>query len=280
MKEFATKTELFRHLKDNKEALIATKKFELKKCDAICFVDSGEENTDGAETVTLKAVVGAVDLASKDTLSVKLIINTTNIRDSHKDVHFPGIWKKSIKDKNKFYLLKEHKMSFETIIADDMVASTQMVDWSKIGYNYEGKTQALVFTGDLKKDRNPYMFDQYAKGYVVNHSVGMRYVNLELAVNSTDKYYAAEKETYDKYINEIVNKAEVEEDGYFWAVTEAKLIEGSAVPVGSNQATPVLSIKEVEPSNDTHKEEDSHESTIEVNELKSFLSSQFKNLNQ
>jgi hypothetical protein len=32
------------------------------------------------------------------------------------------------------------------------------------------------------------MFNQYAKGYVKEHSVGMRYVKLELAVNSDSKY--------------------------------------------------------------------------------------------
>ena len=29
-------------------------------------------------------------------------------------------------------------------------------------------------------------------------------------------------------------------DGYFWAVTEAKYLEGSAVPFGSNVMTPTL----------------------------------------
>jgi hypothetical protein len=37
------------------------------------------------------------------------------------------------------------------------------------------------------------MFNQYAKGYVKEHSVGMRYVKLELAVNSDSKYDAEEK---------------------------------------------------------------------------------------
>jgi hypothetical protein len=36
----------------------------------------------------------------------------------------------------------------------------------------------------------------------------MRYVKLELAVNSDSKYDAEEKAIWDKYIDEIVNKEE------------------------------------------------------------------------
>jgi hypothetical protein len=72
------------------------------------------------------------------------------------------------------------------------------------------------------------MFNQYAKGYVKEHSVGMRYVKLELAVNSDSKYEQEEKAIWDKYIDEIVNKVQIEEQSY-WAVSEAKAIEGSAV---------------------------------------------------
>jgi len=87
------------------------------------------------------------------------------------------------------------------------------------------------------------MFDQYAKGFVKNHSVGMRYVKLDLALNSDSKFDQEEKEVWDKHIDSVVNKQDAEDQGYFWAVSEAKIIEGSAVPVGSNQITPVLNIE-------------------------------------
>jgi hypothetical protein len=45
-----------------------------------------------------------------------------------------------------------------------------------------------------------------------------------------------EKAVWDKYIDEIVNKVQIEEQSY-WAVSEAKAIEGSAVVKGSNFAT-------------------------------------------
>jgi hypothetical protein len=106
------------------------------------------------------------------------------------------------------------------------------------------------------------MFEQYAKGYVKEHSVGMRYVKLELAINSDNKWDVEEKEVWDKYYPEIANKEVADERGYFWAVTEAKIVEGSAVVKGSNYATPTISIEAVkdtpiitEPLKDTQKEE-------------------------
>jgi hypothetical protein len=52
---------------------------------------------------------------------------------------------------------------------------------------------------------------------------------------------AEEKENWDKYIGKVANVEQAEEEGYFWAVTEAKIVEGSAVLFGSNRVTPTLS---------------------------------------
>ena len=87
----------------------------------------------------------------------------------------------------------------------------------------------------------------------------MRYVKIDLAMNSESPADAKEKAAWDKYINKIVNKEKAIEQGYFWAVTEAKVIEGSAVPLGSNFATPTISVGEpvkatpIEPEQSTHK---------------------------
>jgi hypothetical protein len=89
------------------------------------------------------------------------------------------------------------------------------------------------------------MFEQYKQGFVTNHSVGMRYVKLDIAINDTD--YEKEKDYYDKYITQVINSDDAEKQGYFWVVTEAKAIEGSAVPMGSNPITPTINIKS-EPS--------------------------------
>jgi len=97
------------------------------------------------------------------------------------------------------------------------------------------------------------MFLQYANGYVKNHSVGMRYVQLVFCVN--DYNFGAEFEAWEKYFPMIANKEAAEEKGFFWAVKEAKVIEGSAVPLGSNWITPTLDNNaKQKPSEDTSKQ--------------------------
>jgi hypothetical protein len=95
----------------------------------------------------------------------------------------------------------------------------------------------------------------------------MRYVKIDLAINSEEKYYADEKKVWDKYIDEVANRDEAEKQGYFWAVTEAKAIEGSAVVIGSNQITPTLEVEEknIEPSKDTQKTEAVQDDTSKEN---------------
>lgn len=247
--EFNNKAELFRYLIDNKEMLIAEKKFEMKKADAFRVVNLsvlyGDEEVDKA------AVATTDELLKQDSLKAKIVINTTGLYDSHGDVHIEGLWKKTLREQKNLYHLQEHVMGFSHIISDNVKAYTRSIPWRDLGYEAEGNTEALVFESEIQKVRNPFMFDQYARGYVKNHSVGMRYVQLQLCVNSKDEDYKKEKENWDKYIDQVINRKDVEEKGFFWAVTEAKLLEGSAVPVGSNYVTPTISIKSSEPSEDT-----------------------------
>jgi len=257
--DFKTRKELFGWLVDNKEMLIAQKKAEMKKADGVLFnlVNNDKQvskaDGDGGE------------------LTVKAVINTTNLMDSHKDVHLPGIWTKSLKENKNIMHLQEHKMEFSKIIADgqDLKATTKTYTWKELGFDYEGKTEALVFDSTVKKDRNPYMLNQYKQGNVKNHSVGMQYVKLTMAINDED--YGSEFEAWEKYYPEITNKAEADAHGYFWAVKEAKVIEGSAVPLGSNQATPTLDIKEAAKSTSKPEAAVKHFDTIEyLNKIKIF----------
>ena len=154
--------------------------------------------------------------------------------------------------------LQEHKShSFEAIISDgdDLTAYTKDMDWRELGVDATGKTEALIFDSVVKRERNPFMFKQYSNGYVTNHSVGMQYVKLSLAVNSDEEEMQEEKQVWDKYINEIVNKDSVEKQGYFWAIHEAKVLEGSAVPMGSNWITPTLDVH-AEKSHETENDAD------------------------
>lgn len=238
--QFNTKAELFKYLKENKSLLITEKKSSLKKADSISY-SVPVFNAKGDVIKSAPNVLdGQVDL---EEIKVSVVINTTNILDSHGDVHMKGIWTKSLKEQKNLYLLQEHNMDFEHVITDSLTASAKSYTWSELGFpEFKGNTEALIFDANVLSDRNEFMFEQYIKGYVKNHSVGMMYVNLFLCINSDEKYYREEKDNWDKYINEVVNKQDAIDLGYFWAVTEAKIVEGSAVVIGSNQATPTLSV--------------------------------------
>jgi hypothetical protein len=258
----------FEEVFKNKDFIIAQKKNAIKHCDVVIttseFSETSKNEAEKLDNPTSEDI-------NPNVLQAKLVINTTNIIDSHRDCHIPNLWTKSLQETKVLYLLQEHDMDFDKVIADSiqdgLKAYTQSVSWSKLGYTYEGKTQALIFDTQIKKDVNPFMFDMYKKNRVYNHSVGMRYVKIFLCADRNEAEYSQEKENWNKYYPLVVNKEKAQEKGYFWAVTEAKVIEGSAVIKGSNECTPVMEIefgKEAvkdtsnqntnEPSNDTQSE--------------------------
>lgn len=247
-KNFSTKEEMFKALRENKDALIAQKKMITKEADTVrySYIPMNEKG----EAVKFNTL-SEVDISAINTLKMSLVINTTNVMDSHSDVHIKGIWNKSAREKKDIYLLQEHRMTFANIITDNVKASVKEMNWSDVGAKFTGTTEALVFEVEVDKNRNAFMFEQYAKGFVKNHSVGMRYVKIELAINSDSKWDVEEKEIWDKYIDQVANKQEAEDKGYFWAILEAKIIEGSAVPIGSNTFTPTLNIESKEAVTDT-----------------------------
>jgi hypothetical protein len=258
--EFATKKELFKFLTENRDKLIAQKKAVKKEADCPVIVAPVI-----VQTTKANKAAGPVN---KDSLKVVCIINTTNFLDSHNDLHLPGLWTKSLKDNKMIMHLQEHEMEFDKIIADgeQLKAYTKTFTWSELGYPYQGSTEALVFESEILKSRNEYMLNQYANGWVRNHSVGMYYVKMDIAID--DEECPNEYEAWNKYYPQIANKEVADERGYFWYVLEAKCAEGSAVPIGSNTATPTLetgkNIKELKPSNDTSNPSEPDSSTQKI----------------
>lgn len=237
--EFKSEKEMLDFIVKNEDLIIAQKKAAIKEADGI-----------GAPVITFNRDMGDAakeesveeNLVDKEVLNVKAVINTTGYYDSHKDVHIKGLWNKSLSETKSFMHVQEHKSGeFNKIIASgkDVKAYVEEVSWKSLGYDAEGSTEALTFESKVRKSRNPYMHEQYAKGFVENHSVGMQYVKLVTCINDED--YPVQKENYDKYIEHAVNKDAIGK--LFWAVTEAKIVEGSAVPKGSNPVTPTTSTK-------------------------------------
>jgi hypothetical protein len=245
-REFETKEELFKELIANKKQLVSLKKSVTKNADAVSYgyIENVSKNS------VDKASLSASELPN--TLDVKVVINTTNYLDSHGDVHVNGIWNKSVADNKTFLHLQEHERDFDKVISDSAKGYVQSMTWKQLGLPYDGKTEALIFESTIDRLRNGFMLKQYANGWVKNHSVGMRYVQMELAINTEAEYDKEYKDLWDEYYPVIANKEVADERGYFWVVKEAKIVEGSAVVMGSNSATPTLEMKDnVEPSKDT-----------------------------
>jgi len=233
--EFKTDKELFDFLVEKESDIFYVKKSALKYADSF---------TGGIQTLKDFGIASKSNLADSNELKVKAVINTTNLLDSHGDVHIKGLWDKSLSENKRIKHLQEHKMAFDKVISDgdSLKAYAKEYNWKELGYDVEGKTQALVFESIVKRERNAFMFNEYKEGRVDNHSVGMRYVKMITCINDED--YGAKYEAWQKYSKFVVNKVDLEKRRYFWAVTEAKAIEGSAVVLGSNQITPTISISE------------------------------------
>jgi hypothetical protein len=268
--KFSTNKELRGFLLENKKSIIAQKRAQIKHSDGISAMYYNTK--DG----TVKANE-AFDPDSNE-IKVKAVINTTNFMDSHDDVHLDGIWDKTLSQNKNLMHLQEHKMQFDKIIADgsDLQAYVKNISWDELGFQYSGNTQALIFDSTLKRDRNNFMFNQYAKGFVKNHSVGMQYVQIELAIN--DERDEEEYKIWKTYFDRIANKELAEYKGYFFAVREAKLIEGSAVPIGSNTATPTIDNGKSQPAEATGiiKNAGPSEDTLQYEHLEEILKT-FKN---
>jgi hypothetical protein len=78
-------------------------------------------------------------------------------------------------------------------------------------------------------------------------------VSLFLCIN--DEENADKFKNWNTYFPNVINKDVAVESGYFFAVTEVKLLEVSAVLWGSNELTPVLSTTPiVETDEETQKQ--------------------------
>lgn len=237
----------------NEDLILHSKKSAMKRADSIPVSNFLSVNERGA--IVSKAMTDAEIISPDATkMMVDLCINTTNYFDSHYDVHIPGLWSKSLKDNAKtgYYLLNRHKQNFEDVIGESLAGKTTKLSWKDLGFDFTGITEALMFSGTIDKARNPFMFDQYAKRYVKQHSVGMYYVKIVTCINDDD--YPVQKENWDKYFPMVINADDADEAGFFWAVLEAKVTEGSAVLFGSNDLTPTMAVTESKTTSNSTEE--------------------------
>jgi len=228
-KSFDTKEELIKALVENKRIITAKKKnaIKTKRCSVMVSSDS--------EQAKSHAGMGVGS-------TIYPVINTTNWLDSHDDCHSKTIWNKSAKEQTgKTFFLTDHNMSFDNVISypQDVEIMLREVTWKELGQDIDGVTNALIFKTELKEYANKSYLSALKAGLPIEHSIRMRYIDLELCVN--DKQYEDEYKAWQAYISEVANSEKAYDMGYFYYIKEAAIAgEGSAVLRGSNSVTPTL----------------------------------------
>lgn len=239
--EFSEKKELFRYLIANKSEIIAQKKATpIKSDDFTC----APILPDAHKTYGVKAKGGDFG-AHPGSLVVDVIANLSLYADSYLDVMMPDSWAKSINEKaTNIPFLHDHKWQVDAKIAKTLAVYAEEITLSELGINSDVKTaQALMFKGEFSPDINEKLYNLYKRGMVNQHSIGLQYVKIELAVNDPDE--SEEYKAWNRYYSQVINKEYVNRYGFFWAVKEAKIFENSAVLFGANEMTPTMSLEEI-----------------------------------
>ncbi|CAB4165048.1 hypothetical protein UFOVP916_52 [uncultured Caudovirales phage] len=232
VKDFSSQKDFFAYLIANKSEIIAIKKSAMKFTDPLSF--------DNKETPVIKELTTSYkDDVASGIIKRTIICNTYNWMDSQNDVLLPGCTSKSISESgDKVLHLHDHEFKITSKVGKPTKVYEKSVLWKDLGVNQPGETICLMMDSNIEKELNNVVFNAYLNDEINQHSIGLNYVILDLAINDP-----LNKEAYavwNKYINQIGNKDAVLEDGYFWAVKEIKWKENSCVIAGANELTPTL----------------------------------------
>ena len=262
-KSFETKEELFKALKENKEKIIGIKKKTIYTGYNVTSPESSKQVVSNSQ-IKLKSINESANKELfKDDSYYYFAVNTTNVLDSHNDLHVKGIWNRSAKlQSGKNYLVDTHSLTIKDVIAypEDIEIFVAEIPFKSIGKDYEGNTEALIYKVSKESIVGDGIKEAIKKGKTMQASVKMQYVQMEIAMKSEAKEDEKEFKTYNEYVGQIANISEFKEEPlYFFVQKEAKNIhESSLVPFGSNSATGQI---KVAPSKDTQPKEETVKDT-------------------
>ena len=233
--DFATKKDFIKYLVANKAEIINLKKTAIKYSEVQLSLHD-EENI----PVLKQLATRHKDDIASGVIKRTIIGNTYNWMDSHDDVHVNGLFGKSISERgtDKIWHLHDHEHKITAKVGKPVLFKEESLAWKDLGVDIPGMTMSLMMDSNIRKDLNPLVFGMYLSKEITQHSVGMRYIKVDLAVNDPEQ--KVEYAEWNKHIGNIGNRAKAEDQGYFFAVKEAQLIEISAVLAGSNELTPTM----------------------------------------
>lgn len=226
LSQIESKAERLDFVKANKAKLIKAKKSIIKRAEPVYVSPTPVKNQTAAK----------MD-GSNSSGVFEIIGNSIGFYDHHEDVSMKGSFSKTVKEGGQFApIIINHNHSPDSIFAKNLGVEIKEIPIRSLGFDKEGTTEVLA--AKIAPIYNSQMKQLYENGEIKQHSVGIKYQKIELAINdpSDDAGYA----NWKKYIDQVINREEVEESKYFFAVLEQQLFEISAVLFGSNAYTPTL----------------------------------------
>lgn len=181
-----------------------------------------------------------------DTLRANVVGNASWFCDHYLDVLSEKCYDKTVEEKGVGGVypphIEDHIYKSTAHVGDVLNVYTKRIQLRKLGLDKDGSTNCVCWETDIRKAYNEKVFLFYKNGKINQHSIGLWYVRIELAVN--DEEYQKEYEIWKKNYEKIINKEPVDKYGFFWFVSEIKLIEVSCVLFGANELTPTINIVE------------------------------------
>jgi hypothetical protein len=232
--KFATKNDAFAYLRSNEKQIISQKKSMPIKSDVF---DWGCLPVNEKQTVKEDGTPMA-----EGEIEVNAIANLSGWCDSYMDVMIKDNWNKTIADKSIVYHLKDHDYETGSIVGKNPELYTKNFNLEYFGITSDvQKAQALMMRSIVPKEYDKKTYLLYKDNQIKQHSIGLRYVQIVLCLDSAleeDKDY---KKNWDKYYSNVINKDVVDVYGYFFAVIESRILENSCVLFGANVNTGVFS---------------------------------------
>lgn len=258
-KKFGTQKELFKFLCENEKEIIAQKKGLTFTSPINCKTTIAEATLEKINAIKNKMAIDGEEIQDNkdiDMVNVVIVGNAMNWMDDQSDVLINDSFKKTLQEsQGRFKHLADHNQRTTGKIGIPNKVYLDTMPIKDLGFDAEGETQVLVMDSNVLKCYDEKLFYQYLNNDIDQHSVGIIYVKLVLCINdpeNTEKF-----KNWNSYFTSVINKDDVLAQGYFFAVTEVKLLEVSAVLWGSNELTPTIATTPIveldEPSDDTQK---------------------------
>ncbi len=232
--QFAEKAEAFAYLRKNANQIIQQKKSLPIKSD---IFDWGCLPVDKKNRVKSDGTMMA-----PDEIQVDAIANLSGWCDTYMDVMIKDNWNKTISDKAIVYHLKNHEYSTDDIVGKNPELYTKMFPLEYFNIKSDvTKAQALMMRSIVPKEYDKKTYALYRDNQIKQHSIGLRYIQIVLCLDSTLEEDVTYKKNWDKYYSIVINKDLVDTYHYFFAVIESQILENSCVLFGANKNTGVYS---------------------------------------